>query len=81
MTAKKSRNTVESTAIPSRERADKRARFAPEEKKGQRGASPLVLVGGILIVLLLIGGAAIALPRLISGTTQARDNYPSHAAG
>ena len=64
MTAKKSRNTVESTVISSRERADKRARFAPEEEKGQRGASPLVLVGGILIVLLLIGGAAIALPRL-----------------
>jgi hypothetical protein len=64
MTAKKSGNPVVSTAIPQKGRADKRARFAPEEKKEHRGASPLVLVGGILIVLLLIGGAVIALPRL-----------------
>jgi len=60
-----------STATPTRGRADKRARFAPEEKKEQRGASPLVLVGGILIVLLLIGGVILVLPRL----------SPSAAAG
>jgi hypothetical protein len=64
MTVKQSGKPAESAAPPPKERADKRARFAPEEKKGQRGASPLVLVGGILIVLLLIGGAVIALPRL-----------------
>jgi len=64
MTTKKSGKPVQSTAIPPKARADKRARFTPEEKKEHRGASPLVLVGGILIVLLLIGGAVIALPRL-----------------
>ena len=64
MTAKKSGKAVASTTIPPNGRADKRARFAPEEKKEHRGASPVVLVAGILIVLLLIGGAAIALPRL-----------------
>jgi len=64
MTAKKSGKPVASTAIPPKGRVDKRARFAPEQRKEHRGASPLVLVAGILIVLLLIGGAAIALPRL-----------------
>jgi hypothetical protein len=63
MTTKKVK-PVEPTTIPSRGRADKRARFTPEEKKEHRGASPLVLVAGILIVLLLIGGVAVALPRL-----------------
>ena len=64
MTAKQSGKPVASTEIPPKERADKRARFAPGEKQEHRGASPLVLVAGILIVLFLIGGAVIALPRL-----------------
>ena len=60
----KNASPVESTATPSKGRADKRARFAPEDKKQHRGASPLVLVGGILIVLFLIGGVVLVLPRL-----------------
>lgn len=63
MTTKKV-NPVESVVTSSKGRDGKRARFAPEDKKEHRGASPLVLVGGILIVLLLIGGVALVLPRL-----------------
>jgi len=71
MTAKKGGKSVTSAAIPPKERADKRARFAPEEKRERRGASPLVLAGGILLVVLLIGGVILVLPRL----------SPSAAAG
>ena len=45
-------------------RAAKRARFAEKNKKEKSsGASPLVLVGGIVIVAAIIGGVAIALTR------------------
>jgi hypothetical protein len=42
-------------------RADKRARFAEPEKRS--GASPLVLVAGIVIVLALVGGTLFMLTR------------------
>jgi len=45
--------------VPSR--SAKRARFADQEEKKPRGASPLVLIGGIVIALALIGGAVFAL--------------------
>jgi len=70
MTTKKVK-PAEPSATPSKGRADKRARFAHEDEKVHRGASPLVLVGGILMVLLLIGGVILLLPRL----------SPSAAAG
>jgi len=46
------------------DRAAKRARFAgKKEKEKSSGASPLVLVGGIVIVAAIIGGVAFALTR------------------
>ena len=46
------------------DRAAKRARFADKkEKEKSSGASPLVLVGGIVIVAAIIGGVAFALTR------------------
>ena len=44
------------------DRAVKRARFADKKEKSG-GASPLVLVGGIVIVAAIIGGVAFALTR------------------
>ena len=41
-------------------RAAKRARFS-ESTRGSGGASPLILVGGLVLVLALIGGAVFAL--------------------
>jgi hypothetical protein len=45
--------------VPSR--AAKRARFAEQKGRKPGGASPLVLIGGIVIALLLIGGVVFAL--------------------
>jgi hypothetical protein len=45
--------------VPSR--TAKRARFADQGDKKPGGASPLVLIGGILIALILIGGLVFAL--------------------
>lgn len=42
-------------------RAAKRARFADQREKKPGGASPLVLIGGIVIALVLIGGVVFAL--------------------
>jgi hypothetical protein len=44
-------------------RADKRARFAGQQEGKAGGASPLVLVAGIVVVLALIGGTVFALTR------------------
>lgn len=45
--------------VPSR--AAKRARFTDQEEKKPGGASPLVLIGGIIVALVLIGGVVFAL--------------------
>ncbi len=50
-------------------RAAKRARFSSQQKSG--GASPLVLIAGLTIVLALIGGAVLVLTR--PGATAAED--------
>ena len=56
MSAKKNSNQPSS-------RAAKRARFDEQQKKGTSGASPLVLIAGIVVVVALIGGAVFALTR------------------
>lgn len=49
-------------------RADKRARFSGEQEK-RTGASPIVLIVGIIAVLALIGGTVFMLSRPSSGAT------------
>jgi hypothetical protein len=51
-------------------RATKRARFAEQKDQRRSGASPLVLVAGVLIVLALIGGTVFALTRPSPATTE-----------
>jgi hypothetical protein len=41
----------------------KRARFAGQKEKKASGASPLILIAGLVVVLALIGGTAFALTR------------------
>lgn len=48
---------------PSASRSAKRARFSALEPKKQGGASPIVLIAGITIVLALIGGTIFMLSR------------------
>jgi len=48
----------------------KRARFAGQEKKNSGGASPLVLIVGLVVVLALIGGGLLVLSR--SGAAKAQ---------
>jgi hypothetical protein len=55
MSPSKSRNESES-------RAAKRARFSGQKEKSS-GASPLVLIAGLVVVAIIIGGAAFALTR------------------
>ena len=47
----------------STDRAEKRARFATEETSRSGGASPVILVAGIIIVLAIIGGTAFLVAR------------------
>jgi hypothetical protein len=66
-------------------RAAKRARFE-EQKKGSGGASPLVLLGGTLIVLALIAGAIFAFTRESTPTADSvasasSANLDSYATG
>jgi uncharacterized protein YbaR (Trm112 family) len=62
--------TAQKGSTPAGSRDSKRARFAAERShKEQRGASPLVLAGGILVTLALIAGAVFAAPGLTSDRT------------
>ena len=51
---------------PSTSRSDKRARFSEQKRAKSGGASPLVLVIGVAIVLALIGGAIFFLTRPVA---------------
>jgi hypothetical protein len=51
-------------------RATKRARFAGQKDQKRSGASPLVLVAGVIVVLALIGGTVFALTRPSPATTE-----------
>jgi hypothetical protein len=68
-------------------RAAKRARFAGQEKKSG-GASPMVLIAGLAVVLALIAGAVFAFTRPAanaeapaSASLQPLDSYPSGSQG
>jgi hypothetical protein len=57
----------------------KRARFAGQQKKEKaRGASPLVLIAGLVVVLALLGGTIWALSRP-SGSAAASTDAPAQA--
>jgi uncharacterized membrane protein len=60
-------------------RAAKRDRFAPQKKKTPGGASPIVLVGGLVIVVAIIVGAVYALTRPTPATSAAA-SQPVRAA-
>jgi hypothetical protein len=57
-------------------RAGKRARFAGKEKR-PRGASPLILIAGIAVALVLIGGTVIALTRPSAAGTVLQAGAPA----
>jgi uncharacterized membrane protein len=60
-------------------RAAKRERFTPQKKQATGGASPIVLVGGLVIVVALIAGAVYALTRP-TPATNASASQPVTAA-
>lgn len=57
----------------------KRARFAAQEKNA-RGASPLVLIAGLVVVLALIGGTAFVLTRSSTADAQAAADLSAQPA-
>jgi len=56
-------------------RAAKRARFAAQEKK-PGGASPVVLIAGLVVALVLIGGTVFALTRPSPASTESPADVP-----
>ena len=57
----------------------KRARFSAEERKRPNGASPVVLIAGLVVVLALIGGTVFMLARSSSASTASAANPASQA--
>ena len=63
-------------------RAAKRERFTPSEESKPKGASPLILIAGVIVALTLIGGAIFALSRPSPATSEAAvPEQASAAAG
>jgi len=59
----------------------KRARFSAEERKKSNGASPVVLIAGLVVVLALIGGTVFMLARSSPASTASAANPASQAPG
>jgi hypothetical protein len=57
-------------------RSTKRARFADQQAKSG-GASPMVLIAGLVVVLIIIGGVAFALTRPSPTVADAQANPPA----
>ena len=55
--------STKNTSQPSTSRSDKRARFSEQKQARSGGASPLVLVIGVAVVLALVGGTIFFLTR------------------
>lgn len=69
--------TTKSKNQPTTSRSDKRARFTEQKQKKPGGASPLVLIVGVAVVLSLIGGTVFVLMR----PSTAASESPSQSAG
>ena len=66
----------ESSGKGSASRASKRARFDDQQQGRSSGASPAVLVAGIVVVVLVIGGTVFGLTRLSSANGQTEVKAP-----
>lgn len=66
----------ESSGGGSAPRASKRARFEDEQQGKSSGASPAVLIAGLVVVVLVIGGAVFGLARLSSANGQTEAAAP-----
>ncbi len=68
--------STENPGKGSASRASKRARFDDQQQGRSSGASPAVLIAGIVVVVLVIGGTVFGLTRLSSASGQTEVKAP-----